>query len=182
MATDKSNSLGEKRIPLSSTTSEKVAAQAAVRASSGAFAQLTSSQIQELKEAFALLDKDGDGNIGEDDLKTMLTSLNQESSSQVVQEMFDSVRPPINLASFLTFMGSMLCRISPRMDLLEAFATFDDTQSGKIPIGLLKEALSTMGDRIDAKDVESILRSHTSHGMFYYEKFVDAVAGSKDNN
>ncbi|CAB54151.1 Myosin II regulatory light chain Rlc1 [Schizosaccharomyces pombe] len=184
MFSSKENSLGAKRAPFSSntTSSQRVAAQAAKRASSGAFAQLTSSQIQELKEAFALLDKDGDGNIGREDVKTMLTSLNQDASEDSINHMFESINPPINLAAFLTAMGSMLCRISPRNDLLEAFSTFDDTQSGKIPISTMRDALSSMGDRMDPQEVESILRSYTSHGVFYYEKFVDAIAGSKDSN
>lgn len=45
------------------------------RTSSGAFTQLSSTQIQELKESFQMLDKDGDGIIGKEDLGAMLGSL-----------------------------------------------------------------------------------------------------------
>lgn len=45
------------------------------RSASGAFTQLSSTQIQELKESFQMLDKDGDGVIGNDDLAAMLSSL-----------------------------------------------------------------------------------------------------------
>jgi Ca2+-binding EF-hand superfamily protein len=45
------------------------------RATSGAFTQLSSTQIHELKESFQMLDKDGDGVIGKEDLSAMLGSL-----------------------------------------------------------------------------------------------------------
>lgn len=56
-------------------TNGSSSARAMKRSASGAFTQLSSTQIQELKESFQMLDKDGDGVIGNDDLAAMLSSL-----------------------------------------------------------------------------------------------------------
>ncbi|EEB06622.1 myosin II regulatory light chain Rlc1 [Schizosaccharomyces japonicus yFS275] len=151
------------------------------RINSGTFSQLTTSQIQELKEAFALLDKDGDGVVDRDDLKSMLTSLNQDASDEALDQMLSEVNPPINLASFLTAIGSMLCKISPRADLMEAFYTIEDTQSGKMSLRSFEEALSRSGSDIKGSELEDVIRPYTNHGTFYYEKFVNAIAGTKEN-
>lgn len=45
------------------------------RTTSGAFTQLNPNQVRRLKEAYSLLDKDGDGNISASDINEMLTSL-----------------------------------------------------------------------------------------------------------
>lgn len=43
--------------------------------SGGAFTMFTPQQVKQFKEAFNMIDQDGDGRISEDDLKVMLSNL-----------------------------------------------------------------------------------------------------------
>ena len=43
--------------------------------SGGAFKMFTPQQVKQFKEAFNMIDQDGDGRISEDDLKVMLSNL-----------------------------------------------------------------------------------------------------------
>jgi myosin regulatory light chain 12 len=43
--------------------------------SGGAFTMFTPQQVKQFKEAFNMIDQDGDGRISEDDLKIMLSNL-----------------------------------------------------------------------------------------------------------
>ena len=52
---------------------------------------LTSDQIAEFKEAFALFDKDGDGTISSSELETILTSLGQKPTKEELEDMINEV-------------------------------------------------------------------------------------------
>lgn len=101
------------------------------RTTSGAFTQLDPAQVRQLKEAFTLLDKDGNGTISEDDLTEMLVSLGRDpSSSQEVQNMLDLMPQPLTFSSFLTGMSALLGNVSSSSDLLDAFAAFEEHPVG----------------------------------------------------
>uniref|UniRef100_A0A8C4SUL1 EF-hand domain-containing protein n=1 Tax=Erpetoichthys calabaricus TaxID=27687 RepID=A0A8C4SUL1_ERPCA len=53
--------------------------------------QLTPQQIAEIKEAFSLFDRDGDGTITTRELGTVIRSLGQTATDQVLQDMVNEV-------------------------------------------------------------------------------------------
>ncbi|KAF3901679.1 Calmodulin [Orbilia brochopaga] len=155
------------------------------KATPNAMNQLTQPQIQELRESFQVLDKDGDGVISKDDLAAMLNSLGQEPTPTLLTTYFSNVPAPFNLASYLTTLTTHLSALSPRDDILAAFAAFDDNDDGVINLDLLKEALADMGMRED--EVEKACRGWTNKkglGMggdkFRYREFVDTVCGKAE--
>ncbi|PWW75355.1 EF-hand [Tuber magnatum] len=161
------------------------------RASSGAFTQLSSTQIQELKESFQMLDKDGDGIIGKEDLGAMLGSLGQDSTPTIINAHLSSVPTPFNLASYLTHLSQHLSLLTPGPDLLSAFAAFDDNDDGTIDVAELTEALTSMGERMSEADIERALKGFTkrralgrgqTHGgdVFRYRDFVDVLSGKEE--
>ncbi|KAK6355310.1 hypothetical protein TWF696_004420 [Orbilia brochopaga] len=155
------------------------------KATPNAMNQLTQPQIQELRESFQVLDKDGDGVISKDDLAAMLNSLGQEPTPTLLATYFSNVPAPFNLASYLTTLTTHLSALSPRDDILAAFAAFDDNDDGVINLDLLKEALADMGMR--ENEVEKACRGWTNKkglGMggdkFRYREFVDTVCGKAE--
>ncbi|KAL7276084.1 hypothetical protein RUND412_000931 [Rhizina undulata] len=157
------------------------------RTPSGAFTQLSGTQIQELKESFQMLDKDGDGNINEADLAAMLSSLGQDPTPSIISDHLSSVQYPFNLASYLTHLSQHLSLLTPREDLLSAFAAFDDNDDGTVDVGELVDALTTMGQRMSDEEVENALRGYTKRRfvdgkveeVFRYRDFVDVLAGKE---
>ncbi|EPS43825.1 hypothetical protein H072_2099 [Dactylellina haptotyla CBS 200.50] len=147
--------------------------------------QLSQPQIQELRESFQVLDKDGDGVISRDDLSAMLNSLGQEPNSALLSTYLSNVPSPFTLAAYLTTLTTHLSALSPRDDILAAFAAFDDNDDGVVNLDLLKEALADMGMRED--EVEKACRGWTNKkglGMggdkFRYREFVDTVCGKAE--
>lgn len=51
-------------------------------ASGGAYTMFDPQQVKQFKEAFAMIDQDGDGRVTEEDLKTMLSSLGESLASE----------------------------------------------------------------------------------------------------
>ncbi|KAH8155634.1 uncharacterized protein LAJ45_00644 [Morchella importuna] len=177
-------------------TNGSSSARAMKRSASGAFTQLSSTQIQELKESFQMLDKDGDGVIGNDDLAAMLSSLGQEPTSSTLSAHLSSVPTPFNLASYLTHLSQHLSLLTPGPDLLSAFEAFDDNDDGTIDVAELKEALTGMGERMSDEDVDRALKGFTkrralargaanhssNYGgeVFKYRDFVDVLSGKEE--
>ncbi|KAK6520684.1 hypothetical protein TWF506_000933 [Arthrobotrys conoides] len=155
------------------------------KATPNAMNQLTQPQIQELRESFQVLDKDGDGVINRDDLSAMLNSLGQDPTPTLLSTYFSNVPTPFNLASYLTTLTTHLSAFSPRDDILAAFSAFDENDDGVVNLDLLKEALLDMGMRED--EVEKACRGWTNKkglGMggdkFRYREFVDTVCGKAE--
>jgi Ca2+-binding EF-hand superfamily protein len=112
----------------------------------------------------------------------------------------------ITLPHFLTTLSTLLSSLSPSSELLNAFAAFDDDDSGQIDLGELKDALLNTAPEpgeqpLTAREVEKVLSGFSGRrafggkssvggmGMhvaapkrgevFRYQEFVGAVAGGK---
>lgn len=59
----------------------------------------------------------------------------------------------INFTMFLTLMGEKMSGTDPESEILAAFECFDDAKSGLINGDLLREYMTTMGDRFTDEEV-----------------------------
>ncbi|GAA5908049.1 hypothetical protein JCM6882_000211 [Rhodosporidiobolus microsporus] len=107
------------------------------RQSSGAYQVFDPAQVQTFREAFSLIDQDNDGLISEADLKGLLESLGQSPSPAHLQSLLSSIpstqpsgQKGISFTSFVTLFSQHLSSLSPEADLLEAFASFDEGNTG----------------------------------------------------
>ena len=119
----------------------------AQRATSNVFAMFDQSQIQEFKEAFNMIDQNRDGFIDKEDLHDMLASLGKDPSDDYLEGMMKEAPGPINFTMFLTLYGEKLNGTDPEDVIRNAFACFDEDQTGFIHEDRLRELLTTMGDR-----------------------------------
>ena len=90
--------------------------------------QLSEEQIEELREAFTLFDKDGDGTITVGELGTVIRSLGVEPSEEELQQMLDDADADgngiIDFPEFLTLMASKLMFEDEDHEIKEAFRVF----------------------------------------------------------
>ncbi|KAJ9094322.1 hypothetical protein QFC19_008008 [Naganishia cerealis] len=116
-------------------------------ASGGAFQMFTPPQIKQFREAFTLLDADGDGKITEQDLITAFGNLGQTPSRKLLDSLLahpggstttttgTTVRT-INFTQFLTLFGQHLLELADsEQEILEAFACFDEHDEGFVDVG-----------------------------------------------
>ena len=131
----------------SKKTKSKTTKKRAQRATSNVFAMFDQSQIQEFKEAFNMIDQNRDGFIDKEDLHDMLASLGKDPSDDYLEGMMKEAPGAINFTMFLTLYGEKLNGTDPEDVIKNAFACFDEDQTGFIHEDRLRELLTTMGDR-----------------------------------
>jgi len=130
------------------------------------------AQIQEFKEAFNMIDQNRDGFVDVEDLKDMLASLGKDVTDKYVEGMVGEAPGPINFTMFLTMFGEKLNGTDPEEVIKNAFACFDDDQTGKINEDYLRELLTTMGDRFTDDQVDEMFReAPISKNDFDYLEF-----------
>ncbi|KAJ9092683.1 hypothetical protein QFC21_006749 [Naganishia friedmannii] len=113
-------------------------------ASGGVFQMFTPPQIKQFREAFMLIDTDGDGKITEDDLITTFGNLGQTPTKKTLESLL--ARPSgststsgstksINFTQFLTMFGTHLLDLADsEHEILDAFACFDEFDAGVVDL------------------------------------------------
>jgi myosin regulatory light chain 12 len=134
----------------------------------------TSQQVKQFKEAFNMIDQDGDGRITDSDLKIMLSNLGQyipltrlsdrekadgpgqTPSPALIKSLLTSradTSSGVNFTQFLSMMGEHLIELDPEHDILEAFACFDEGDKGWVDVREMRKWLSDLGDPMTEQEV-----------------------------
>ena len=95
---------------------------------------------------------------------------------------------------FLSTLSSLLAPLSSQQELVNAFAAFDDDDSGQIDVGELRNALlhtsPEVGERpLSEREVEQVISGFTGRRafakgvgargeVFRYQEFVNSVMGA----
>ncbi|KAL8965783.1 MAG: hypothetical protein Q9183_003689 [Haloplaca sp. 2 TL-2023] len=162
-----------------------------------ALAKLPPAQVREMREGFQILDRDNDGQVNREDVVDMLTNLGQDSSASAVSRFFPPGQPQtINMPHFLNTLSTLLAPLSSQQELLNAFAAFDEDDSGQIDVKELRDALlhtcpEAGGRPMTEKEVDEVVNGFTgrrafgksmNHGrrgdVFRYQDFMASIMGS----
>jgi len=181
--------------PTKSTKTQKSRAR---REPSGVFSLFQPPQIQQFKEAFSLIDQDRDGLVGERDLKDTFASLGIAPSAEMMEELLTSRpggpgSPPssedprdrgVNFAMFLTMMSEHLFEFDAEAELLEAFSSFDESDSGMVKCDEMRKWLSETGDRMSQAEIDRLLKGPFTdrQGNFNYKEWVKVLRVNEDDN
>jgi Ca2+-binding EF-hand superfamily protein len=156
--------------------------------------------VRQLKEAFTLLDSDGNGTVSSQDLAEMMVSLGfpaDAASEAEATRMLALMPQPLTFSSFLTGMSGLLSKLSSVADLNQAFTAFEDDapatagitagrkHEGRIHVDELRELLVESG--MNEADVNQCFKSFTKPGglsgdWFYYKDFISLVKGDEEDN
>ncbi|GAA5955732.1 hypothetical protein JCM8115_006837 [Rhodotorula mucilaginosa] len=136
------------------------------RESSGAYTVFDPQQVQVFREAFNLCDQDGDGVISRSDLEGLLASLGQSVNPDKVASLLSTPSStPLNFTTFVTLLASHLSPLDPEPELLTAFASFDEDESGFVRVEDLKQALASGREGLNEDEIDALL-----HAPFYDPK------------
>lgn len=140
--------------------------------------QLPEEIRAELREAFLLFDKDGNGSISAPELVTVMRALGQNPSDQDVQEMLleadIDASGMIEFEEFVVMMAKKFKEIDIEEELTEAFSVLDKEGNGLVSINDFRNAMLKRGDKMTLQEFnESIIGLNTDEdGYFKYEDFV----------
>jgi len=145
-----------------------------------------------------MIDQDGDGIVSEKDLKNIFTNLGLQPSQKTLDGLLNA-RPGghfrgvsagleddadgenqaqgVNFAMFLTMMGERLFEFDSEAELVEAFESFDENDSGVIKSDDLKKWLSEFGDRMGPEEIDRLLKGPFTdrQGNFKYREWIKVV-------
>ncbi|KAL9716526.1 hypothetical protein Ac2012v2_000974 [Leucoagaricus gongylophorus] len=170
------------------------------REPSGVFSLFQPAQIQQFKEAFQLIDHDKDGWVNEGDLKEIFSSLGISLSKKMTDELLNS-RPGgqsrgdvssagsdpsdrgVNFTMFLTMMSERLFEFDMEAELLEAFESFDENDSGLVKVDEMRKWLSEVGERMDSYEIDRFLKGPFTdrQGNFNYREWVKVLRVNEEN-
>ena len=131
--------------------------------------QLTEEQIAELKEAFSLFDKDGDGTITTKELGTVMRSLGQNPTEAELQDMINEVdadeNGTIDFPEFLTMMArKMNLETDSEDEIQKAFRVYDKDGNGFISAADLHHVMSSLGEKLTDEEVDEMIREADTDG------------------
>ncbi|KAK2569091.1 Myosin regulatory light polypeptide 9 [Acropora cervicornis] len=122
---------------------------------------LNKEQLNQLQEAFNLIDQDRDGVISKDDLERILVSLGQKPTEKQIREMLSEVPGNVDFARFVSMFASKMGAADPEDLIRNAFTCFDDDCDGVINLDEFKEMLMTTGSRLTEQQVDEVFMHGT---------------------
>ncbi|KAI0803201.1 EF-hand protein [Irpex lacteus] len=193
--------------PQSTPTKSKSQRSRARREPSGVFSLFQAPQIQQFREAFSLIDHDGDGVVSEQDLKHIFTSLGIAPSKAMLDDLLadrpgdrrgsgiggvhsrvatleaESNDRGITFPMFLTMMGEHLYEFDAENELLEAFECFDENDTGLVKCDEIRRWLGDIGEKMDQREIDKLLKGPFTdrQGNFNYREWVKVLRINADN-
>lgn len=143
--------------------------------------KFTDEQIEEVKEAFAIFDKNGDGTITTKDLITVMRSLGKNPTEDEIDDMIREVDTDGNgVIDFIEFL-EMMAKMSTDVDetIKEAFYIFDTDGSGAISSEEFRKVMMTLGAQMTDEEVTEIIEEVDvdGDGQINLEEFVNMLKG-----
>eukprot|EP01122_Echinamoeba_exundans_P005181 TRINITY_DN1534_c0_g1_i2.p1 TRINITY_DN1534_c0_g1~~TRINITY_DN1534_c0_g1_i2.p1 ORF type:complete len:142 (-),score=43.08 TRINITY_DN1534_c0_g1_i2:84-509(-) len=135
---------------------------------------------KDLKDAFALFDRNGDGVISAQEVGTVLRALGRFPTEAEVQEIVkDLGSEKVDFEKVKTLMGRVRRDIEER-EVREALKIFDPEGKGMVSAESVRVVLSSTGEKMDPKDIDSIIQPLEENGNVSIDKLV-AVLVPKDS-
>jgi len=133
--------------------------------------------------------------VTEKDLKEIFTSLGITPSKDMLDGLLSARpgghnksasivytdEPPkdrgVNFTMFLTMMSERLFEFDTEAELVEAFESFDENDSGMVKVDEMRKWLSEVGERMDQREIDRLLKGPFTdrQGNFNYREWVKVL-------
>lgn len=131
---------------------------------------------KEWKEAFALFDRTGEGTIKSSDLGPIMRALGKCPTEKELKELINGVSgDKLDFEQFKAVMMKGATKDNERaaQEIREALSLF--SFNDRISTDLVKVFLTTREDKLELKDIESILALADENGSINVDKLVHAL-------
>ncbi|KAI6196446.1 hypothetical protein M3Y94_01111000 [Aphelenchoides besseyi] len=146
---------------------------------------LTREQVEELKEAFELFDKDKDGRVTATELGIVMQSLGHCPTDQELTDMVNEIdedgNGSIELEEFAKMMSRTVKESDVERELREAFLVFDKDQDGFISAYELRFVMRNLGENLSDDECYGMIKEADidGDGKISYEEFALMMRGGK---
>lgn len=144
--------------------------------------QLSSEEIQDFKDTFALFDKDGSGTISASELGSIMRSLGQNATDDELADMISEVdidqSGTIDFDEFLKLMSASVKPADSAEEARAAFKIFDRDNSGTIDAEELRQVMRSLGENVTDQEIDEMIAEadKDANGTIDYEEFVQFLA------
>ena len=138
---------------------------------------LTEENLSEVRDMFKRVDKNDDGVISLDELRTVLETIFKHLPSHRIDKMVtDADKDKDGQISYEEFYR-VLKRKSKKNKLLKAFKTFDTNGDGKISLEELMEVLKHTGGELPEQQLKEMINDVDKDGDGYlnYTEFLNVM-------
>ncbi|XP_076449599.1 neo-calmodulin-like isoform X2 [Babylonia areolata] len=150
------------------------------------------SQIRELREAFRLFDKDGDGSISTDELGTVMRNLGQFPSLDELNTMLKEIDidgdGTFSFEEFVQVMANMgglneQSEEDEEEELRQAFRVFDKSGCGYITPSDLRAVLQNIGEDLTEEEIDEMIAEVDidGDGRIDFEEFIACMRTEDDD-
>ncbi|KAI9928722.1 hypothetical protein MW887_001939 [Aspergillus wentii] len=130
--------------------------------------KFTKEDIARYREAFAVFDEDGSGDITAQELAKVMRSLGLNPSDIEVQDMVHELdldrTGTIDFQEFLTSMAAKVTDKDTEAAIRQAFRVFDQDNSGTISADEIRRVMSSIGDILSDDDIDEMIRMADVNG------------------
>ncbi|GAX85124.1 hypothetical protein CEUSTIGMA_g12544.t1 [Chlamydomonas eustigma] len=141
-------------------------------------ASFSQDRISELKEAFSLFDRDGDGCITTKELGTVLRAVGKSPTDAEVKKIVADIdsdgRGLLDFQEFLSVMTRDIKNFDNETELKGAWKVFDREGKGFIHTSELKHVLGNIGEALSPTELDDLCKEADPHnsGKVMFEEFV----------
>lgn len=130
----------------------------------------TMASASHLREAFALFDRDGDGELTASEALLAVRSTGIVVSS----EEGGSMPPTLSWEQFESWVSKKTSGCNPEADLVKSFKVFDTKGDGTLSTDELTQVIKTLGDLLTDEEVENMIHDADPNksGRINYAEFV----------
>eukprot|EP00798_Chlamydomonas_sp_ICE-L_P000565 gene565-1975_t len=124
--------------------------------------QFSADRVAELKEAFQLFSKSGDGSILAKDLGTVMRAVGKSPTEAqiktIVAEIDPEGRGSLDFNEFLVAMGKDIPMFDSEKDLVAAWKVFDSDNKGFVTTSQLRHVLASIGEKLSPEELEDLCK------------------------
>jgi len=145
--------------------------------------EVTTQQLQEVNEAFQLLDSDKDSKIDYYELKVALKALGFDVKKDEILRLFRSYDPQdtghISREDFIEISRDMILKRDPMEELENAFKLFDRDDQGGISVASLRRVARELDLSPSEDDLRAMIDEFDTDGdgMVSLDDFVQIMTG-----
>uniref|UniRef100_A0A7C9DYY6 EF-hand domain-containing protein n=1 Tax=Opuntia streptacantha TaxID=393608 RepID=A0A7C9DYY6_OPUST len=139
-------------------------------------------QISSMREAFALFDTDGDGQIAPSDLGIVMRSLGSNPTEAQLRNIIEreKLTAPLGFDRFLDLMSKYMKLPGDdpfESELRDAFRVLDKDSSGFVSVSDLRHILTSIGEKLEPEEFDEWIQEVDvgSDGKFQYENFISQL-------
>ena len=129
---------------------------------------LTTEQQAEMREAFALFDKNGDGTITVQELGTVMRQLAQNPSNEELADMINEVdidgNGTLDFEEFCNLQARQMKDKNQEQELQERFKLFDRDGNGLIDRDELATVMRQLGEKLTEEEIDEMIDEADKNG------------------